>query len=381
MDLQAVANAGVAALTRGDARDARQLFEQIVAAGRASPQLWLLLAQSCDMLDDRPAAHAAAERVLAAEAGNLYALLIQGDLYRRDGDDRAAVGWYSRALRLAAQHKDLPADLIQKLRNGEREHLAAIERFRAHLERSIAKAGVANIAEIPRFAEALGILSGTQQAYFQEPTSFFYPGLPHRAFYEAQDFPWAGALEAACAEIAEEAAAILASNASVVPYVENDPGRPSRNHDLLGNANWSACHIWKNGSLTADVAERCPRTVAALSEVAMPDIRLRSPMALFSILKPGTHIPPHNGMLNTRLIVHLPLIVPPGCRLRVGNETREVEAGKLMIFDDSIQHEAWNDSDSIRTVLLFEIWRLELSAAERTALTAMYEAINLYNES
>jgi len=103
-------------------------------------------------------------------------------------------------------------------------------------------------------------------------------------------------------------------------------------------------------------------------------------MVLFSILAPGTHIEPHNGMLNTRLICHLPLIVPPGCRLRVGNHVRAVEAGKPMIFDDSIEHEAWNDSDSPRAVLLFEIWRPELTAAERAALTAMYESVSRYDE-
>ena len=83
-------------------------------------------------------------------------------------------------------------------------------------------------------------------------------------------------------------------------------------------------------------------------------------------------------MLNTRLICHIPLIVPEECRLRVGNETRAVEFGKAMIFDDSIEHEAWNDSDETRVVLLFEIWRPELSEAERRALTVMYEAISGY---
>ena len=101
-------------------------------------------------------------------------------------------------------------------------------------------------------------------------------------------------------------------------------------------------------------------------------------MALFSVLRPGTRIPPHHGMINTRLICHLPLVVPPGCGLRVGNETRMVEAGRMMIFDDSIEHEAWNESDSTRAILLFEIWRPELDEAERRALTALYEAIGLY---
>jgi aspartyl/asparaginyl beta-hydroxylase (cupin superfamily) len=72
------------------------------------------------------------------------------------------------------------------------------------------------------------------------------------------------------------------------------------------------------------------------------------------------------------------LIVPPDCSLRVGNGTRAVELGKAMIFDDSIEHEAWNGSDQTRVILLLEIWRPELSEAERRALTVMYEAINAY---
>jgi aspartyl/asparaginyl beta-hydroxylase (cupin superfamily) len=83
-------------------------------------------------------------------------------------------------------------------------------------------------------------------------------------------------------------------------------------------------------------------------------------------------------MLNTRLICHLPLIVPTDCALRVGNETRTVEAGKMMIFDDSIEHEAWNHSNDMRVILLFEIWRPELTAAERAGLTALYESVTTY---
>jgi aspartyl/asparaginyl beta-hydroxylase (cupin superfamily) len=118
--------------------------------------------------------------------------------------------------------------------------------------------------------------------------------------------------------------------------------------------------------------------MAALAKVPMPVIAARSPMALFSVLQPGTHIPPHTGMLNTRLICHLPLIVPPDCTLRVGNQVEPVERGKLMIFDDSIEHEAWNRSDATRVVLLFEVWRPELSADERAALTILFESVGLY---
>ncbi len=107
-------------------------------------------------------------------------------------------------------------------------------------------------------------------------------------------------------------------------------------------------------------------------------IASRSPTALFSLLRPDTHIRPHHGMLNTRLICHLPLITPPGCALRVGNETREWRAGELLIFDDSFEHEAWNRGSETRVVLLFEIWRPELAAEERAALTRIFEAIDSY---
>ena len=85
-------------------------------------------------------------------------------------------------------------------------------------------------------------------------------------------------------------------------------------------------------------------------------------------------MPAHTGMFNTRLICHLPLIVPPGCGFRVGNQVREWEVGKLLIFDDTIEHEAWNDSDEDRVVLIFDIWRPELSPAERDEVEALFSA-------
>jgi aspartyl/asparaginyl beta-hydroxylase (cupin superfamily) len=100
---------------------------------------------------------------------------------------------------------------------------------------------------------------------------------------------------------------------------------------------------------------------------------------LFSLLRPGAHIPPHCGLVNTRLICHLPLIVPTGCRFRVGNEVREWRKGVTWAFDDTIEHEAWNDSKETRVILLFEIWRPELTAQEREWVTQLFVGIDRYN--
>lgn len=101
-------------------------------------------------------------------------------------------------------------------------------------------------------------------------------------------------------------------------------------------------------------------------------------MALWSLLKPGTHIQPHHGLLNTRLICHLPLLAPSDCALRVGAETRAWRTGEMLIFDDSVEHEAWNRSTETRVVLLFEVWRPEILPEEREALARLFEAIDQF---
>jgi aspartyl/asparaginyl beta-hydroxylase (cupin superfamily) len=375
VDSDTLARQGMDALRRGDAAGARAAFEQITNAGNAPPQAWVLLAQSCAMQGDTAESDSALDAALRLEPRNLYALLMKGDAFIRAGDDRAAVSWYTMAVNSAAG-QNLPPDLIARLNAAQDVLLRARGSFRDHLDTALAERGVANAGD--RFDEALAILSGEKQVFFQSPTSFFYPGLPHIQFFDTTDFDWVAALEAAAPAICAELDAILASDTGHKPYVEADPTRPNKGHKLLGDPNWSAFHLIENGAPVAGNADRCPVALAALTDLPIPKIAGRSPMALFSVLKPHTHIPPHSGMLNTRLIVHLPLIVPEKCRLRVGNDTRKVDAGKVMIFDDSIEHEAWNDSDETRVILLFEIWRPELSAAERHALTAMFEAIGTY---
>ncbi len=375
MDSDALARTGMDALRRGDAAAARIAFEAITSAGNAPTQPWVLLAQSCAMLGDHVAADGALDTVLRLEPRNLYALLMKGDAFVRAGDDRAAVSWYMMAVKAGAGLR-LPPDLVTRLAAAQ-DHLdRAGGSFRDHLDHELATRGAVDAG--PRFAEALAILSGEKRLYLQSPTSFFFPGLPHTQYFDSADFAWVAALEASTPAIRAELEAVLATDTGLKPYVEADPTRPNKGHALLGDPDWSAFHLIENGAPVAGNADRCPATLAALADLPIPRIAGRSPMALFSVLKPHTHIPPHSGMLNTRLIVHLPLIVPDRCRLRVGNDVRDVVAGQAMIFDDSIEHEAWNDSGDTRVVLLFEIWRPELSAAERHALTAMFEAIGTY---
>jgi aspartyl/asparaginyl beta-hydroxylase (cupin superfamily) len=95
---------------------------------------------------------------------------------------------------------------------------------------------------------------------------------------------------------------------------------------------------------------------------------------MFSLLAPHTAIPPHVGINNTRLVCHLPLVVPEGCWFRVGAETREWQEGTAFVFDDTIEHEARNPTDQQRVVFIFDVWHPDLSEVERQAVTALLES-------
>ena len=376
--LEQEAQRGVGALQRGDFVAARDAFTTLTASGAASPQSWLFLAQACEGLGDFSTAASALDHVLAADPGNPFVMLMKGDLYARDGDDRASVSFYRMGLRRAAELEQLPGDLPDRVRRAQAAVSAAEERFEGELNRVLHERGIDKMPH--RFAEALAIASGKQPVYLQQPTSFYFPGLPQLPWYPREMFPWVRELEKAAPAMRAEIEGVLADERGVEPYVQEEAKRASRGHSLLNDASWSAFHLFKAGQRVEENAARCPLIMRLLDVLPIPLIHGRSPMALISILKPGTHIPPHHGMLNTRLICHIPLVAPKGCRLRVGGETREVVEGEAMIFDDSFEHEAWNDGDSVRAVLLFEIWRPEISDDEKIALTAMFEAVTGYDD-
>jgi aspartyl/asparaginyl beta-hydroxylase (cupin superfamily) len=148
---------------------------------------------------------------------------------------------------------------------------------------------------------------------------------------------------------------------------------------MVNNPDWSAFYLIKNGHVVEENAARCPRTMAAVSKAPLAETKDRTPSVLFSLLRPGAHIPPHHGFVNMRLICHLGLIVPEKCTFRVGNDVRDWQEGKAWVFDDTIEHEAWNASNQTRVILLFDVWRPELTEGERHQVAGMFEAIDAYS--
>lgn len=366
--------AGLDALRRGDSASARAHLELVVQALPPGQRPWLQLAQACRMAGDPAAEVRALEQLLQDEPRSIPGLLIMADRRREARDDRAAASFYKAALNQAAVTPPPPqlAPMLQRAEAFLRESTARYER---HLLAAIDLPEADQAAPVTRFRRSVDLMLGRRELHLQQPSMFYFPGLPQRPFYERDEFAWVAELEAATPAIRAELDALTDEFA---PYVTGDPNRPRpATNPLLDDPSWGAFYIWQSGRLTEGAA-KLPRTVEALAKLPTPHITARSPMALFSRLKPGTHIRPHHGLLNTRLICHLPLVVPPGCGIRVGDETREWREGELLIFDDSFEHEAWNRGPGVRTVLLFEVWHPEITPGERAQLTRLFEAIDEY---
>jgi len=370
------------ALSSGDYAGARALLVKALQIGGDNPVLWLNLAGACRAMGDVPNAMAAVERVLRIDPRSFMGLLLKASLLERLNRRKPAADLYAAASGLAPPREAMDVSTQRALDHGREFHAQYIRELAefVHAEMgSLRERG--SSAEAQRAAEFIDLAVGRRRAYRQQPTEFFYPGLPAREFYDRDEFAWIRDFEAATPQIRDELLQILQSEfRDFVPYVNYRDSLPlDQWRELNRSAKWGALHLYEYGERVEKNASRCPQTMAAIDRLPQPRVPRRSPAAMFSALQPKTRIPPHTGVANTRLVVHLPLVVPPGCGFRVGNETREWREGEAWVFDDTMEHEAWNDSDAPRVILICDIWHPQLSATERDLITGVMAAMDKFN--
>ena len=379
----AALEAGAAlAMVAGDAVAAAALLDQALALQPPTIALHLSLAAARRRLGALDAALESVDCALALQPRDFTALLMRASLIERLGRTREAATAYGAALTQA------PLSLEALNEPTRRAALHAQEvhaRHRTEMGQTIQAGSVDALAacdeaEARRVQAFIDDITGRRRRYRQEPSGFFYPGLPAIDFYDRVRFPWLERLEAATDLIERELAALVSeSQDGFVPYVNYRESLPLDQWRALNRSpDWSAFHLYLNGALAAPNCARCPCTMEALSHVPQPQLPGRSPAAMFSVLKPHTRIPPHTGVSNTRLVCHLPLIVPPDCRFRVGAETRTWRRGQAWVFDDTIEHEAMNDSDRDRIILIFDVKQPAISPAEHAAIAAVAAALDAF---
>ncbi len=369
------------ALQRGDVASALSLLREAEKDAPEDIAIKMQMAAALRALGDLKGALLAIEAALVLDPYLLLALLSKGWLLEKLGHPRDAAPIYRNALKIAPPDDRTPASLkapLARARAAVDEDAAAAEAF---LRERVAEVRARHAGEaLDRFDEGLQIYAGRKRAYTHEPLLLHYPGLAPIQFFDRGLFPWLPELEAATDQIREELVVVMREDLEAFdPYIQYPPGVPVNQWvELNHSPRWNTYFLWRDGKRFDDHCARCPQTAAVLARLPMLDQPGFGPTAMFSVLEPKTHIPPHTGSANTRLIAHLPLILPGPARFRVGNDTRDWKMGEAWVFDDTIEHEAWNDADKTRVVLIFDIWRPDLSAAERELITAMMTAKNAY---
>lgn len=401
-----------ALLSRGQLEDAERVYEQVLKAapyhvrsldflaGRAyergdSDVCLELLGRSLRASPDRPAAYQnlalvykareqydlaleAIDRALQLQPNYPMALMHKATVLELMGRNRDAVGACLQAFDQAPELQQLSGTgrLPQNVQRIYAQCMdIVLNARRAMLDAAFAPLRVghdaAELTRVEQFAELyIGKRAPEYRHPLQRPSFMYFPDLEPKPFFEREEFDWMSELEAAAPRILEELRVVLQKPELLKPYVEIQNPDAREWTELNYSPQWSSYHLYKGGERNDERCQQCPATTAALEKLPMVKAAGQSPEAFFSILKPGTHIPPHVGLANHKLTVHLPLIVPENCRIRVGDETRTWTAGQCLILDDSFQHEAWNDSLELRGVLIFEVWNPQLTQVERDAVSA-----------
>ncbi len=373
---------GADALARTDAATAVMHFE--IACKREPRELshWINLAAAHRIQGDATREQAALEEALAIDQTDLLTLIRIAELHERLGQEVPAAERWTAVLALSRSINDPSPEFAEILGHakhyvGEQQHRLA-DAIESALADELAEASARDRRRMRRAADAW---LGRRPIYTSQCEGLHYPFLPADEFFDAEHFPWLGELEAATATIVAELEAILAdadAGAGLTPYISLPPGvPPSKWAELDKSLDWGAFHLWKEGERFDAACARAPRTAALVESLPICHIEGRAPNVFFSILKAGSHIPAHNGVTNVRSVVHLPLIVPEGCELRVGGETRSWVHGRAFAFDDTIEHEAWNRSERDRAVLIIDVWNPYLSDHERAMIRGLYAAADV----
>jgi hypothetical protein len=365
--LEAKADAAAAA---GDFSGALGLLNQLVAAAPENFGAWLKLSAMAGASGDPARAFAAIETALTLQPLDLTALLMRARQLEAAGraeDAGEAYGWA-----LAQVPRPAPPQLGPILTH-------AAEKYSAWQQRQADQLRAAITAATPLTERLDRLITNTVRLTTPDragPTHYCYPGLPEVAFHPDTQFEWMATLEGETDTIEAAFHAVVGAEASqLVPYIQYPAGVPLDQWAALNHhRDWTAIHLIQNGRVVDANARHCPALMALLRTLPQPDITGAGPNAMFSLLAPGAHIPPHTGISNTRLVCHLPLIVPSGCWFRVGDDRREWRRGKAWVFDDTVDHEALNPSGELRVILIIDLWHPDLDKHERAGIKALIEA-------
>lgn len=380
---------GLIALRRGQLPRAEQLLESSIAIDPSHALTRHYLGRVHDAssnVDGAVAAHGAA--LTLAPALFIVRLHYAIALERAGQNEQAALHYFRASNDAQAQGRWLNADTTAPALRPMVEH--GIQMVRA-----TRKASLANLLEplrqqfgrdsLDRVEQSLRIYFKEQAPVYpdprQQPTFLYFPGLPPAAYLARSLFPWIEQLEAQTDAIRQELLQLLPSGAGRERVFTTEAVEQQNLRGLKSPPSWNGYYFYRHGERRDDNCAACPVTARTLQLLPLAHVRDHGPEVLFSVFTAGTHLLPHRGVTNTRLVGHLPLLVPTECALNVGGEVRAWQEGRAVVFDDTYEHEAWNRSERTRVVLIFDIWNPHLTAAEQAAIEQLVPAIGDFRKA
>jgi aspartate beta-hydroxylase len=382
-NVEALNGVAMAMLRSGEPRRALAMLEQAVERDPNRPLSRHNLARAYDACGDLKAAAENYRAALRMRAELYTSRLWLGEVLERLGDARGALVQFARALHDAqAQGRWLNADSTPPGLVPLVEHaVRATEAHRRSLLFGLLDPLRARYGqnELERVTQCLRIYVGDEAASYpdprQKPSFLFLPGLRPTAYFDKTLIRELPALEASTDAIRAELLAVLQSDAGRERVFGSDALEQQNLRGLREPPSWNGYYFYRHGERRAENCGRCPVTSAALDALPLSRVRAHGPEVLFSVFTPGTHLLPHRGVTNTRIVGHLPLMIPPDCALNVGGEIHAWREGEVVVFDDTYEHEAWNRSDRTRVVLIFDLWNPYMTEAERAAIAEIVAAV------
>jgi len=362
----------------GDAKSAAVELQTLVKLSPDTLEFRFRSAHVLSELGDTVAAAAELLEAVRLDPANIVLQLQHGALCLKTGDEEGALSSFQRALTMAPQldtyasDPRVPAPLAETMRTA----LSSLGKMRSEFTDATLAAVTdaypqTDVSRLRQACEECGSPSGNGDQH--QPTLLYLPGIPSRGWYERDMLPWIDEVEAMYPDIQAELDALVRDEAPFEPYIPAASAGTSSGSKLVGSMNWNSYRFYADGKAFTAHSEACPTTASVIDRVPTPYIRRHSPEMFFSRLRPKTQIEPHFGKMNVRLTVHLALTIPSDCGIKVGGETRGWTPGQVLAFDDSIKHEAWNDSDDERIVLIFEAWNPDVSEVERFGIEQFFE--------
>jgi aspartate beta-hydroxylase len=290
--------------------------------------------------------------------------------FKRTLDDAQGQGrWLNRAT-TPAPLVSLVEHAVLTVRRGRR---ALFERVLAPLVERYGRDSLSRVEHCLRIylAEAPPVYPDARQ----KPSFLLFPGLPTSAYIDTAQLGWIEALEAQTPAIVAELEQLLPTSANRERVFASEALEAQNLRGLDEPPTWNGYYFHRHGERRDANCDACPATARALDELPLSRVREHGPEVLFSVFTAGTHLLPHRGVTNTRVVGHLPLIIPEDCALSVGGEIHVWQKGRVVMFDDTYEHEAWNRSRRTRVVLIFDVWNPYLTETERAACKDLIEAI------